>query len=89
MACIHEDELGSQHLLKVKQPSEDSEFVTDVWLADQLQMAVATIRSQRFKRLHELDHWLDLTPVYIGSKPRYRRSEALAWIQCRGQTRDI
>ena len=64
-------------------PTSSSEFVTDAWLADQLQMAVATIRSQRFKRRHGLDHWLDLPTVYIGSKPRYRRSEALAWIHSR------
>ena len=61
--------------------TSSSEFVTDSWLANQLQMAVATIRSQRFKRLHGLDHWLDLAPTYIGSKPRYRRSEAIAWLQ--------
>ena len=65
----------------VKPPSEDSEFITDAWLAKQLQMAVATIRSQRFKRLHGLDHWLDLAPVYIGSRPRYRRSDAIAWLK--------
>ena len=63
-------------------PASSSEFVTDSWLADQLQMAVATIRSQRFKRLHGYDHWLDLAPVYIGSKPRYRRTAAIAWLQC-------
>ena len=62
-------------------PTLPSEFVTDSWLANQLQMAVATVRSQRFKRLHGLDHWLDIAPVYIGSKPRYRRSEAIAWLQ--------
>jgi hypothetical protein len=70
----------------VKPPSAGSEFVTDSWLANQLQMAVATIRSQRFKRLHGLDHWLDLAPTYIGSRPRYRRSEALAWINSRAQS---
>lgn len=63
------------------EPTSPTEFVTDAWLAEQLQMAVATVRSQRFKRLHGLDHWLDLTPVYIGSKPRYRRVEALQWLQ--------
>jgi hypothetical protein len=63
------------------QPASSSEFVTDVWLADQLQMAVATIRSQRFKRLHGQDHWLDLAPVYIGSRPRYRRSDAIEWLE--------
>ena len=62
-------------------PPLSSEFVTDAWLAGQLQMAAATIRSQRFKRLHGLDHWLDLAPVYIGSKPRYRRTDAVAWLQ--------
>ena len=67
-------------------PTSSSEFVTDAWLADQLQMAVATIRSQRFKRLHGLDHWLGLAPIYIGSRPRYRRSEALAWIRSREQS---
>jgi hypothetical protein len=71
----------------VKPPvSDESEFVTDFWLANQLQMAVATIRSQRFKRLHDLDHWLDIAPVYIGSRPRYRRAEALDWINSRGQS---
>ena len=70
----------------VKPPSDESEFVTDAWLAGQLQMAVATIRSQRFKRLHSLDHWLDLAPVYIGSKPRYRRSDAIRWLQKQSET---
>ena len=63
------------------EPALSSEFVTDAWLADQLQMAVATIRSQRFKRRHGLDHWLDLAPVYIGSKPRYWRFDAISWLQ--------
>ena len=80
------------HLVEIRpdgtpvQPASSSEFVTDNWLAEQLQMAVATIRSQRFKRLHGHDHWLDLAPVYIGSRPRYRRSEALDWIQSRSQS---
>lgn len=70
----------------VKPPSEESEFITDAWLARQLQMAVATIRSQRFKRLHGLDHWLHLAPVYIGSKPRYRRSDAIRWLRKQSET---
>jgi hypothetical protein len=67
-------------------PTSSSEFVTDSWLADQLQMAVATIRSQRFKRLHGFDHWLTLDPTYLGSRPRYRRSQALSWIHSREQS---
>ncbi len=61
-------------------PTEPSEFVNGAWLADQIGMKVATIRSQRFKRLHGEDHWLGIHPIYIGSKPRYRRSEALEWL---------
>ncbi len=52
------------------QPTLPSEFVTDDWLANQLQMAVATIRSQRFKRRHGLEHWLTIDAVMIGTKPR-------------------
>ena len=63
------------------EPTVQSEFVTDAWLAGQLQMAVATIRSQRFKRLHGLDHWLTIDPTYLGSRPRYRRSAAIIWLQ--------
>ena len=62
-------------------PYELSEFVNDQWLANQIGMKIATIRSQRFKRLHGYEHWLDIDPVYIGSKPRYRRSEALDWLK--------
>ena len=69
------------------QPASSSEFVTDAWLADQLQMAIATIRSQRYKRLHGLDHWLDLAPTYIGSRPRYRRSQALDWLAAQSSKR--
>lgn len=73
----------------VNPPADESEFVTDTWLAKQMQMAVATVRSQRWKRLHGLDHWLDLTPVYLGSRPRYRRSEAIGWLHSQIQHNTI
>ncbi len=63
----------------------DACFVDDHWLAQRIGMKVSTIRSQRFKRRHGLPHWLDLDPVMIGSKPRYRLSSALEWLQGRGQ----
>ena len=62
-------------------PLRESEFVTDKWIAEQLQMSVATIRSQRFKRRHGDEHWFNLDPVYIGSKPRYRRKDVQAWLE--------
>ena len=68
----------------VEPTSEDqTTFIDDRWLASRIGMKVATIRSQRFKKLHGLDHWLELSPVYIGSKPRYRRSDAIGWLKSR------
>ena len=61
----------------------DACFVDDHWLAQRIGMKVSTIRSQRFKRRHGLPHWLDLDPVMIGSKPRYRLSMALDWLHGR------
>ncbi len=58
-------------------------FVDDQWIAERIGMKVSTIRSQRFKRRHGLPHWLDLDPVMIGSKPRYRLSMALDWLHGR------
>ena len=60
---------------------ELSELVDDAWIADQLKMKVPTIRSQRHKRRHSQDHWFEVDPTFIGSKPRYRRTEVLAWIE--------
>ncbi len=64
-------------------------FVDDQWIAERIGMKVSTIRSQRFKRRHGLPHWLDLDPVMIGSKPRYRLSSALKWLQGRGQQKPV
>ena len=64
-------------------------FVDDQWIAERIGMKVSTIRSQRFKRRHGLPHWLDLDPVMIGSKPRYRLSSALEWLQGRGQLKPV
>ena len=63
-------------------PSDtNTAFVNDKWLAARLQMKISTIRGQRFKRRHGLDHWLTIDAVRIGSKPRYRLREALDWLE--------
>ncbi len=61
-------------------------FVDDRWPAQQIGMKPGTIRSQRFKRLHGQDHWFDVDPVYIGSKPRYRLYDVLTWLKRQGRT---
>ena len=56
-------------------------FVDDRWIAQQIGMKPATIRSQRFKRSHGLPHWLDIDHVMIGSKPRYSLAVAFAYLR--------
>jgi len=41
----------------------------------------ATIRGQRFKRRKGLDHWFTVDPVMIGSLPRYRKADVLAFVE--------
>ena len=62
-------------------PTAYTTFVDDKWLAQRTGFKPPTFRGQRFKRLHDEDHWFDVDPVYIGSKPRYRLSDALAWLK--------
>jgi hypothetical protein len=58
-------------------------FVDDAWIANQIGMQIATIRSQRFKRRHGMPHWFTLDAVMIGSSPRYRLTDALDWLASR------
>lgn len=59
---------------------EEDIFVGDSWVAQRIGMKPATIRTQRFKRLHRQEHWFRVDPVYIGSKPRYRIAEVVKWM---------
>jgi hypothetical protein len=73
--------------MQVPEPTPDLDhietFVDDAWFASALKMKPGTIRSQRWKRKHGQPHWLNIDPVMIGSKPRYRRSDAIAWLHDR------
>ena len=71
--------------LEPEYPAASTAFIDDRWLAAQTKLKPSTFRSQRFKRLHGLAHWFDVDPVYLGSKPRYRLSDALAWLARQGR----
>ena len=58
-----------------------AKFVDDNWIAEQIGMKVSTIRGQRFNRKHGHPHWLDIDPVFIGSKPRWRLNDVIAWLE--------
>jgi predicted DNA-binding transcriptional regulator AlpA len=59
---------------------EDSVLINDADLAGMLGMSRSWVRKQRFNRRRGLPHTLTINPVMIGSAPRYRRSEVMAWV---------
>ena len=50
-------------------------FLNDKQIARLLGMSPSWVRGQRFHRKRGLPHVLDLEPRYIGSCPRYVRTE--------------
>jgi hypothetical protein len=56
------------------------QFLTDKDIARALKMSPSWVRVQRFKRHHDQPHILDLEPRYIGTCPRYLRSEVEAFL---------
>jgi hypothetical protein len=59
----------------------NDQLLADGAIARALSISPVTIRKQRFDRRHGRPHWFTVDPVMIGSVPRYRASEVLAWIQ--------
>ena len=58
-------------------------LIDDDKIARLLSMSRSWVRKQRFNRRHGLPHVFDLDPVLIGSVPRYRLEDVLAWIDAR------
>jgi hypothetical protein len=55
-------------------------FLTDKEVARIIGLSPSWVRGQRHKRSHGLPHLLDLEPRYIGTCPRYVRTEVEAFI---------
>ena len=60
-----------------------SPLIDDAEIARLLSISRSWVRKQRFNRRHGLPHVFDLDPVLIGSVPRYRFEDVLAWIDAR------
>ena len=58
-------------------------LINDAEIARLLSMSRSWVRKQRFNRRHGLPHVFDLDPVLIGSVPRYRIEDVIAWIDSR------
>ncbi len=66
-------------------PDEGSgRLVDDAYVAKRLSISHSWVRKQRFNRRHGLPHVFDIDPVMIGSVPRYRVEDVLAWISALG-----
>ena len=55
-------------------------LINDEDIADLLAVSRSWVRQQRFKRRHGLDHSFDIDPIRIGSLPRYRYEDVIAWL---------
>lgn len=58
----------------------ESAFYNDKDVARRLNLSPSWVRGQRFKRKNGEDHILTVDPPYIGSCPRYVRSEIEAFV---------
>ena len=56
-------------------------LLSDTHVADFLSMSKSWVRKERFNRRHGLHHALDIDPIYVGSSPRYRFEDVVAWIE--------
>jgi hypothetical protein len=59
------------------------QLVDDRAIARLLTLSPGWVRKQRFLRRHRLDHIFTVDPVMIGSVPRYKLADVLAWIEAR------
>ena len=59
-------------------------LVDDAQIAKLLSMSRSWVRKQRFLRRRELRHDFTIDPVMIGSSPRYRLVDVMAWIDALG-----
>ena len=62
---------------------DNARLVRDSYISDLSSMSQSWIRKQRMLRRRGLEHVLNIDPVLIGSVPRYRLADVLAWLASR------
>ena len=60
---------------------DEKRLLDDLQIALLLAMSRSFVRKQRWLRRHGHPHALDIDPVFVGSKPRYRLSDVMAWLE--------
>ena len=59
-------------------------LIGDGEVAKLLSMSRSWVRKQRHLKRRELPHVFNIDPVMIGSSPRYRLDDVIAWIEALG-----
>ena len=59
-------------------------LVDDAYVAGLLCISRSCVRKQRLLRRRGLPHFFDIDPIMIGSLPRYRLEDVMAWIDTLG-----
>ncbi|MBT5062591.1 MAG: hypothetical protein HOM65_09170 [Verrucomicrobia bacterium] len=59
---------------------QDIKLLNDKRIAELFGVSESWVRVQRYNRRHGLSHELNIDPVMIGSMPRYRHEDVIAWI---------
>jgi hypothetical protein len=60
---------------------QDIKLLNDKRIAELLGVSNIWVRGQRCKRRHGLSHEFNIDPIMIGSMPRYRHDDVIAWIK--------
>jgi hypothetical protein len=68
---------------------EPSHFLSDADVAIWLRVSPSWVRVQRYNRRHGLSHKFNIDPVMIGSMPRYRHEDVVAWINSLSPANDV
>lgn len=55
-------------------------LICDKQVAQLINMSPSWVRSQRWKRKHNLDHSFTVDPIMIGTCPRYKQCDVENWI---------
>ena len=64
-----------------------SALICDGDITKLIALSKSWVRKQRWLRRHGLPHEFTVDPVMIGSTPRYRLDEVLAWIEAQSASR--
>ena len=67
---------------------ENTRLIGDAEIAGLLSISRGWVRKQRYNRRHGLPHVFDIDALMVGSLPRYRLKDVLAWIASREPAND-